>query len=453
MIDITKKTEIEALSSWIIDETKKAGIYASDIFYSEGYNNRLSLLDGEIEESLSGNSEGIGIRTIMSDGRQGIAYGNILDRLSVKELIEWSVSNCRNSEPEEGISLYDGKVTENPPIPLFDSEITEITTDQRMSYCMKVNDYAKSLDPRIISVRRAGWSDGCNSIFYCNSNGFSGWQRGSRASCGAVLLAKDGDSLEMGSYGESARRLEEINTIDITSEAARKTLSSLGSSLLKTGIYSVILDRESMADIIGIVGDLFCASDVHSGHSMMQGKLGTKVASTAVTLTDNARLPWRSGSADWDSEGVPTTETVLIRDGVADSYLYNLQYALKDNVTSTGNAYRALSSLPDVSTSNLILQPGSESRDNLISNVKKGFYITEFMGLHTINSVSGEFSVGAKGLAIEDGKLTRAISGVTIASNLMDFIKKITAVASDLKFFGSVAAPTVVVEGVTIAGD
>jgi len=186
---------------------------------------------------------------------------------------------------------------------------------------------------------------------------------------------------------------------------------------------------------------------------MMKGQLGNKVASPCITLIDNGRIAWKSGSSSWDSEGVPTGETLLIENGIASSYLYNLQYAWKDGVQSTGNASRGLSSLPDVDTTNIILKPGTESGEDIISSIKKGLYITEFMGLHTVDSISGNFSIGAKGLMIENGELTHAVSGVTIASNLLDFIKRITVVGSDLKYFGSVATPTVVVEGIVIAGD
>jgi PmbA protein len=254
-------------------------------------------------------------------------------------------------------------------------------------------------------------------------------------------------------YGESSRKLDELDIRYSAAESVRKAISYLGASTIKTGTYSVVLDQETTASLIDIVADLFCAPEIHKGRSMMKGQLGNKVASPCITLIDNGRIAWKSGSSSWDSEGVPTGETLLIENGIASSYLYNLQYAWKDGVQSTGNASRGLSSLPDVDTTNIILKPGTESGEDIISSIKKGLYITEFMGLHTVDSISGNFSIGAKGLMIENGELTHAVSGVTIASNLLDFIKRITVVGSDLKYFGSVATPTVVVEGIVIAGD
>ncbi|MDR1651997.1 MAG: TldD/PmbA family protein, partial [Synergistaceae bacterium] len=166
-----------------------------------------------------------------------------------------------------------------------------------------------------------------------------------------------------------------------------------------------------------------------------------------------ARLRGTLGSSSFDGEGVPTGRTILIDGGAANAYLYNLQHAVKDGVKSTGNASRGLSSLPDVGTSNLVLLPGEEPPERLMENIKKGFLVTELMGLHMINSVSGDFSLGAKGILIENGRPAGPAAGVTIADNLIDFLKKITSVGSDLEFFGSTGAPTVVVEDVTIGGE
>lgn len=453
MTRFMKNSEVEALSSWALDEALRRGAWGADVLYAEGAGFGLSLNDGEVEECVSGKTSGIGIRTMLSDGRQGIAYGNRLDMDSVKELVSWSMSNCLNSQPDEGISLYSGKLVSDPAIMLEDERIAEITPKERMSLCMEMTDIAKSADKRIISVRSAAWHDGWGASFYCTTTGLAGWEHGSSASCGVTVLAQDDESTEMGGYGIESRLFSELNVSETASEASRRTTLSLGASLMKTGVYTVVIEPETASSLVDIIGDLFCAPEIHKGRSLMKGRLGTAVASSCITLTDDALIPWKAGTSCWDSEGVPTGRTVIIERGEASSYLYNLQYAFKDGVKSTGNACRGMSSLPDVGTSNLILEPGRETPEALISNVKSGLYVTEFMGLHTVDPVSGDFSIGAKGLMIENGILTHAISGVTIASNLMDFIKSITAVGSDLKFFGSVAAPTMVVENVVIAGE
>lgn len=445
--------EAEALCALALESAVKNGASGCDVLYAEGEGVGLTLKDGEIEDSVTGFTSGLGVRTIMSDGRQGIAYGNRVNRESVGQLVEWSLHNCRNSEPEEGIALYSGKLVQDPSVALIDPLIEKLTPGERLELCREMTALAKNADRRVVSVRGASWHDGRGASFYCSTTGLAGWERASSASCGVTVLARDGDFTELGGWGDESRRLQELDVKKTASLAVSKTVAMLGARPIASGSRTLVIEPDAAASLVDAVADLFCAPEVHKGRSMMNGMLGRVVASSCVTLTDNGRLPWRAGSSSWDAEGVPTGETVLIKDGVANAYLYNLQYAWKDGVKSTGNACRGLSSLPDVGTSNVTLQPGSETQESLCSRVKNGLFITEFMGLHTIDTVSGDFSIGAKGLLIENGGFTRPVSGVTIASNLMEFIKMISALGSDLHYFGAVGAPAMVVENVVVAGE
>ncbi len=453
MNEFLPREEIEALASHALGAALRGGAAAADVLYSEGRANSLSLKDGEIEESLCGSSAGLGIRAILSDGRQGIAYGNRLDAASVDALIEWSIHNARASEPEEGVSLYEGPLVSCPELEAEDEKIFAITPRRRMEYCARMTETAKAADSRIISVRSAEWRDGWGASFFATTKGLAGWEHGSSASCGVAVLAGSGASTEMGGYGMEALRLAELDPEKCALTAARQTVAALGGTQLKTGVYTVVIEPEAAIPLVETIGSLFCSSDVHRGRSLMKGRLGCAVASACVNLTDDGRIPWKAGSSSWDSEGVPTTRTELIKGGVASSFLYNLQYAAKDSVKSTGNCSRGLSSLPDVGTTNLILEPGAESPASLVSRVKKGMRVTEFMGLHTIDPVSGDFSIGAKGHSIINGEIAAPVSGVTIASNLLEFMKNIAAVGDDLTFFGAAAAPTLVVDNVVIAGN
>ncbi|MEG2184900.1 MAG: TldD/PmbA family protein [Cloacibacillus sp.] len=444
---------VEALAAHALCAALKKGASGADVLYSEGSGCGLALKDGEIEECTSGTSSGLGIRTIFSDGRQGIAYGSRLDSASVDELVEWSLHNARLSEPDEGVLLYDGPLVRVDELEEEDPAIAEITHAQRMKHCMEMTEAARAADKRIISVRSASWRDGRGASFFATSKGLAGWESGSSASCGLLVLAQAGDSTEMGGYGMDGMRLFELDTLKTAARAVRDTTAALGGRPLPTGGYTIMIEPEAACAIVDVLGGLFCASDVLRGRSMMKGRLGEIVASSCVSLTDNGRIPWKPGSSSWDSEGVPTQKTELIKNGVANAFLYNLQYAAKDGTKSTGNCARGMSSLPDVGVTNLILEPGAESESQLMSRVKNGMYVTEFMGLHTIDPISGDFSIGAKGLRIENGELTTPVSGVTMASNLLLFIKNITAAASELKFSGSTASPALVVENVVIAGN
>ncbi|MDO5114933.1 MAG: TldD/PmbA family protein [Synergistaceae bacterium] len=446
------RTEVEALAAHALEAAARAGAWGADVLYSEGCANGLTLKDGEIEESTSGSSAGLGLRTILSDGRQGIAYGNRLDMASVDALVEWSLHNARASQPEDGVALYDGPLLRCEELELEDERIGALTAADRMEYCLEMTREARAADKRVVSVRSASWRDGWGASFFATSKGLAGWERGSSANCGVLVLAQSGEYTEMGGYGMDSLRLDELDAVKCARRAAAQTVAALGGSQLETGAYTIMIDPEAAAALVDVIGGLFCASDVLRGRSMMKGKLGEAVASSCVSLTDDGRIPWKPGSSSWDSEGVPTSRTELIKGGVATAYLYNLQYAAKDGSVSTGNCSRGMSSLPDVGTTNLILEPGESSPEELRSRIGRGMYVTEFMGLHTIDPISGDFSIGAKGHRIENGGITTPVSGVTMASNLLEFMKNIAAVGSDLTFSSSTAAPALVVDNVVIAG-
>ena len=185
----------------------------------------------------------------------------------------------------------------------------------------------------------------------------------------------------------------------------------------------------------------------------MAGKEGKKVASPLVRIIDHGALPGQVGSSPFDSEGVPTGETVLVQDGELLGFLHNLYTASKLGVVSTGNAVRSsFKSTPEVGATNFYFDKGTVSREELIGEIKRGLYVTEVMGLHTANPISGDFSLGASGLLIENGELTTPVKGVAIAGNLQGLLLGIDAVADDLTFYVGQGAPTVRVQGLMISG-
>jgi PmbA protein len=452
---ITRTENIEAAAEKLLDSARgKPELLGADVLYVRAESYSLSLLDGEPEENACGVSGGISLRCVGRDGRQGVATASDISESSLENLCEWSYKNCLASEPDEGVTLYGGTAADGAPLDLFDEDMEGVASAAfRMKICSDMNEIARSRDGRVLSVRSASWSHGFAESFYASTSGPPRWKRGSSASCGVSVVAGDGESHEMGSYWQAGRFVRDLDAERTARMAVDRTLRALGGKPLPTGRYTLILEPEVAASIVEEIGEMFCASEVHKGRSLMAGRLGQPVAGSAVTLIDDARLPRGLGSSPFDREGVPTGRTTLIDSGRANAYLYNLQHASKDGADSTGNACGGLSELPDIAPSNLILQPGADSQEDMIKRVGRGFLITELMGLHTINCVSGEFSLGAKGVFVENGSCCGAVAGVTVADNLISFLKKITSVGNDLVFFGSTGAPSIVAEDIAVAGE
>ncbi|MEA4880049.1 MAG: TldD/PmbA family protein [Synergistaceae bacterium] len=442
----------EDAASFLLRRAKEKGAAGADVLYTFRSGQSLALCDGKPEKDSSGTSIAVGLRTIDREGRQGVAHSNSLDREFLENIVEWSLQNCSSSEADPHIFLADGPLADLPDLDLTDSSLSGITGEQRMAWCKEMDEVARASDPRVLSVRSASWSDGGGEVLYASTSGVSGWYGGTSGACGLAVIMQDGEAMEMGGYGEESRSLAGLSPARTAREAVRRTALILGGEPLDTGRYDLLLDGEAASSLIDVLGELFLASAIHKNTSLLKGKMGKKVASSSMTLTDDGLLRRGLGSAPFDGEGVPCRTTRILSDGVVEGWLYNLKYASLYGTASTGNADRSASSVPDVACSNLSLSPGPWSREDMLLQIAKGLYVTEFLGLHTINPVSGDYSVGIKGASIEGGEIGVPFSGMTIAGNLKDFLFSVDLVGKDFAFYGSTGASSMLVRDIAAAG-
>ncbi|HHW45006.1 MAG TPA: TldD/PmbA family protein, partial [Desulfotomaculum sp.] len=234
---------------------------------------------------------------------------------------------------------------------------------------------------------------------------------------------------------------------------ARRAVRMLGARPVATRRAAVILEPYVATGFLGLLGPGLTAEAVQKNRSPFAGKVGQQVASTMVTVLDDGAMAGGIASAPFDGEGVPTGRTVLIEGGVLKGFLHNTYTAARDGVQSTGNGVRgSFKSTPEVGTTNFFIQPGTVSPEQLIRDTASGLYVTEVMGMHTANPISGDFSVGAAGILIENGQLTRPVRGVAIAGNLLELLNHVDGVAGDLTFFGGRGSPTIRVARMSISG-
>ena len=439
VLDPSIRDRVMEAAGLLIKKAFSTGAAASDVLFSSSEGHTLELRNGQPEENTTGSSIGIGLRTIDGKGRQGIAYVNSLERGDLDDLLDWSWANCRLSEPDPDVALYSGPFVPSAAVEIADSRIGGIDSEYRLSMCTEMTEIANATDSRVESVRSASWSDGYGQVLYMSSAGFSGWYEESSVSCGVSVVLKGTTGMEMGGYGSD-------------SEAVRRTAAVLDGSPVRTGRYDIILDPEVTASLLEVLGDLFLASNVHKDKSLLKGQLGKKVASDLLTITDDGTIPWGIASSPFDGEGHPTKKTVLLENGVVRSFLYNLEYAKHDGVSSTGNAARGISTLPDIDVSNISVRPGCSGPKEIISSTGKAIYVLELLGLHTVDPVSGDFSVGIKGFLVDSGRYAVPIAGMTIAGNIVEILDRIDKVGEDLKFFGNIGGCTLVVKDVAAAG-
>jgi PmbA protein len=276
---------------------------------------------------------------------------------------------------------------------------------------------------------------------------------GTSASFSLACVAVEGKETQIGYGFQAVRHHEDLKPDWVIERAIEHTLSLLGAKQIPTGRYDLVLDPFVAGEMLELLAGSIQADQVQKGKSFLATKVGQPVAASCVTLIDNGRLPRGLASSPYDVEGIPTQKTVLIQGGQLNGFLFDSYTARKGKTRSTGNAGRAsYKGTPGPEASNFYLETGKQSPDELIAGVKSGLYVRSVMGLHTVDVISGDFSLGLMGERIENGKRTHAVRGVTMAGNLLDLFKNIAAVGSDLTFSGSVGSPTIWIRDVSVGG-
>jgi PmbA protein len=233
--------------------------------------------------------------------------------------------------------------------------------------------------------------------------------------------------------------------------AAQRTLRRLGGRKVKTARVPIVFDPMVGRSLLGNIFEAASGDSIYRGASFLTGKLGDRIAGENVTVVDDGTMRGGFGSAPFDSEGVPTRRTVVVERGVLKSYLLNTYTAKKLGLATTGNAARGLAGTPGIGAGNFYLEPGTKSAKEIIAAIPDGLYVTELLGFG-VNLVTGDYSRGAGGLWISRGELAYPVEEITIAGNLKDMLQNIAEVGTDLEFRGSVACPTIRIDGMTVAG-
>ncbi|GAB6280819.1 MAG: TldD/PmbA family protein [Thermovirga sp.] len=450
---IPGRSEAESVAEWLIDAAIARGAVMADVLYSAGSSAQFSLRNGSPEKDAQGASFRIGCRVIDVQGRQGVADMNSLSRDVLENLVEACMANCRTSEPEEDLYLFKGTGSEGEDPLLFDPDVEAISHEERERRCIEMSDIAAGADKRVVSVRQASWGDGFGETMYASSENLLRWYKDTFTTCSVTIVMEDGESLEMGGASDESRRVDGLDHIAVAREAVERTALTLGGKPVSTGRYDVVFDPEAAASLVESAGELFLASAVYKNRSILKDRMGDRIGSRCLSIADDGTLPWGIGSAPWDGEGVPTGRTVILDAGKVSSFLYDLKYAKRFGVAPTGNASRSPGSLPGVGFTNLFILPGTRGQDEILKDNDRGILVTEMMGVHTIDPVSGDFSLGIKGALIENGgAVVRPVSGMTIAGNLLELLGSVTEVGEDLRFFGDIGGCTVVVRDVSMAG-
>ena len=314
---------------------------------------------------------------------------------------------------------------------------------------------SKELDNRVASFGGCGIGYSKSKYGIINSKGLNLENKSNLLSAYVVPIIKEGENMHDGMGYVTAKSLEDVNPRKIAEDGINEAVSRIGGKSIPSGKYKTIINNEAMVSLLSTFAGVFSGDAAQKGLSLLKGKEGEIIASNKVTLLDDPHLVDGLSSVPFDDEGVATKKKDIIHEGKLMTLLHNLKTAHKGNTKSTGNGFKNSYASPvGVSPTNFYIQKGSKSFDELLEEVGEGVLITEFAGLHSgANSITGDFSLAAKGFYIKDGKKDFPVEQITVASNFFDLLKNVVEVGTDLKFpMSSVGSPSIRVEGLSIAG-
>jgi len=440
---------------------EKRSMREYEIYSASSVSNDIEIFDSEVESLSYADEKGIGIR-VFNDKAVGYSYTNMLDERSIEQCIDSAILNSNithkdeyNHLPQDKDFCYSSHDFDKSI--LTDDSFFKYGVEDKILIAKDLESRAKKIDKRITAIDTLIYSDSYSNVSIINSDGFEDSYMTTSSFIYLNVISKQDKDTSTGDYFWAARSPKDLLIEEVAQKAARRSLSLLGAKKIKSQVLDVILENFVSSQFLGVIASVLSADSVQKNKSLFKDKIGEKIFTLDLDIIDDGTMSEGFASRPFDAEGVPKGKTDVFHKGVLKTYLYDTYTARKHRTKSTGNAVRAsYKSTPSVGISNFYLSPSETDLASLIKSIDKGFFVTDIIGLHSgANPISGDISVGAKGIYIDNGELTYPIKEVTIATDILTFCAKIEKVASDIKFVpgsGYLGSPSILVKEISVSG-
>ena len=447
-----RSEEIEGVLDLALEILRKAPVDGGEVYVQDTHESSATVVDQRVESVEAKQERGAALR-VFRGGRVGFSFTPDTTPEGLRRAAERAAACLPHVDPEEASTVP------TPEISSFslkneEPKLRDVTVEGKVEMARRIESCALRFSTRVKRVRQSRYSDLRGGCWIASTAGVRAGYSLSRAVGMIELAAMEKEESQTGYGSGFGLGIDDLQPDAIGIEAASRAINKLGAEPVATRRTDVVLDPDVVAGIFGTLASAFHADSVLKGKSLFKDLLGQKVARSTVTLVDDGRLPGSMNLAPVDGEGTPTRRTVLIDRGILSGYLHSHYTARKMKAGRTGNAQRSdyLSS-PQIGTTTLCLGPTGVSRKALLGMVAKGVYISEVMGLHTIDPVTGDFSLGAMGWEMENGELVRPVQKMGLSGNILGVLDSLAAVADDVRLFASgPAGSTVLLEGISISG-
>jgi len=443
--------DYKALAEELVKKCLKKGADQAEVFIESGRNLSIRVRNGDIETVQEAATHGVGFRVFVK-GKMAFSSCNDFESNALDNAVESAVRFAANTSPDENNVLPDDKgVTQVEG--LFDRQISQVPMEKKIELAKKVEKLAMK-DSRITKSSGASFSEGESEIFLANSNGLLKSFKESACGFGVSVVAEKGDQKSTGGESCSRRFFADLKPPEeIAEKAAKDAYEMLDPQMVKTQRAAAIFDPDVARAILGGILSAVNGERVLQEASFLRDKMNQKIAAELVTIIDDGTRPKGMNSVPFDGEGVPTQKRVIVDKGVLKGFMYNTIVARRAGVKSTGNASRrGFTSLPGIGAHNFFMAAGKSSPGEIVKATKVGLLLKGVTG-YGINSVNGNFSGGATGFWVENGKIAFPVKGLTVAGNAFDMLNGIDMVGNDLDLNRSFTAPTFRIKSIQIGGE
>lgn len=422
---------------------KEKGIEEFQISFSEDDSTSISVEESRVTSLTISKSSYISAKGIYN-GKMGRYSTEVISKSEFNTIVDKVIESAKTITSEDEVFIYEGDKKYKKIKDCFNKELKEIPLKDKINLCL---DTSKILEvKKDVAVTEVEYDEEERHYLMQNSKGLKLTSHENYGSFGPYISVNRDDDTRIGYAQYESNDFSKFDKEALINETYDMASSSIGAKPVESGEYEVVLSEYATAILIGIFQGMFSSDNVQKNISILKGKEGEKIGSSALTIVDDPFLLHSSSSSSFDTDGVATKYKVLVKNGVLQGFLYNLKTAKKDGVSSTGNARG-----DNCSPINLYIKPGKKSKDELIKEIKNGLLITSLQGGHAgANPYSGDFSLQATGYKIIDGKISSPVALVTVSSNILELFKNVTAVSNTLK--NGLDSPAIKVKKVAVAG-
>ncbi len=432
-----------------------------EVYVTRGTDTEVRAYEGEVESLTSADSSGVGIRLLVdgpegSGSQVGFAWAGSLEPAVIAATLDDARDNARFATPDPDVVLAAPDGVEAVELELWDDGVASTPMEKKVALAVELERATRGADPRVRQVSSADYSDSRVEVALASTTGISSFRRRTNAFLSVDAIAGEGAETQTGAGFSIGRGPGELVPDEAMDDAVLRATRMLGAQKVRSAHCTVVFDPRVVSTLLAVMASALSGEAVVKGRSFFAGRIGETIATPGVTLVDDPTDPRAYGAASHDGEGLACRRNVLIAEGVLRMFVFDTVSARRAGSVSTGSAVRGgFAGTPSAGCRALVLSQGSKSHDEILATVGDGLYVQSVSGIHSgVNTVSGDFSVGAEGLMIEGGALAHPVREVTVASTLQRMLQSVVEIGADLRWLPGVAAgQTLAIADMALSGD